>query len=91
MERRIDGSRALEEVETRRQKRDDAVSLISKNYRRHWDENTMHLRLVAYIQRRNVHKRHQKRDRMSRLVAKHWFAMKWRYNHQLLGLSPVRE
>ena len=50
----------------------------------------MHLRLVAYIQRRNVHKRHAKRDRMSRLVAKHWFAMKWRYNQPLRIIARRR-
>ena len=50
----------------------------------------MHLRLVAYIQRRNVHKRHAKRDRMSRLVAKHWFAMKWSYNQPLRIIARRR-
>ena len=50
----------------------------------------MRLRLVAYMQRRNVHKRHQKRDRMSRLVAKHWFAMKWRYNQPLRIIARRR-
>jgi hypothetical protein len=90
IERRIAGTRALKQVERRRQRRHDAVALISKNYRRHWDRKNTYLRLVAYVQRRNVKKRHAKRDRMSRLVAKHWFAMQWRYNQPLRIIARRR-
>ena len=88
--RRVHGRRRLREVEARRVTRDRAVALISKNYRRHWDRRHAYLRKVAHMQRRRVRKRHSKRQACSKLLAKHWFAMQWRYNQPLRIIARRR-
>jgi len=76
---RIAGRKVREEVS----RRNKAAALISKNYRRHWDSVHAALRARAALEAQATRGRYEVRFGASATLAKHWFAMKWRYAQPL--------